>query len=284
MGAIIGAVRVVVGQYEGIDATPVLPLADGCLVAAARVDPELAAVDFSIVLERRPIAAAVQEIARPDILGLSLYPWNAAYSLAVAAAARVAHPECLVIAGGPSVPRRPERARRFLDEHPAIDILAFGEGEITFRELVRARLTGNGFHDIPGIAARDYITAPPGRVNDFTPTASPYLDGTFDERIDRHRDRFNMALCETTRGCPFSCTFRDWSLNKKVVEFPIERVFAELDWVVAHRLVDLRKSTGMPGTFYFYLTKNNHGRNLETIDILQGGGIWHMGRFGRPGF
>jgi len=296
MDAIIGAMRVVIGQYEGIDATPVLPLAAGCLVAAARVDPELATVHFSIVLERLPISAAVQELGKVDVLGLSLYPWNAAYSLAVAQAARAANPNCLIIVGGPSVPRRPEPARRFLNDHPAVDVLAFGEGELTFRELVRARLTGNSFHHIPGIAFKDHITAPPGRVNDFTPTASPYLDGTFDELITRHRARFNMALCETNRGCPFSCTFCDWSLTKKVVEFPLERVYAELDWVVAHgfshvmladanfgirprdttiarRLVELRRQTGLPASFYFYLTKNNHGRNLETIEILQGGGI-----------
>jgi radical SAM superfamily enzyme YgiQ (UPF0313 family) len=301
MDVMMGAMRVVVGQYEGIDATPVLPLAAGCLVASARVDSELAGLAFSIVLERRPIAQAVQELGRPDILGLSLYPWNAAYSLAVAAAARRANPECLIVAGGPSVPRRPERARRFLDEHPAVDVLAFGEGELTFRELVRARLHNADFHHIPGIAVRSpdnnqHFTQPPGRVNDFTPTASPYLDGTFDELFHRHRNRFTMALCETNRGCPFSCTFCDWSLTKKVVEFPIDRVFAELDWVVAHgfshvmladanfgirprdtgiarRLVELRQRTGLPASFYFYLTKNNHGRNLETIEILQAGGI-----------
>src|SRR6187402_3925153 len=153
---IMEAMRVVVSQYEGIDATPVLPLAAGCLVAAARMDPELAAVEFSIVLERRAIAQAVAELGCPDVLGLSLYPWNAAYSLAVAAAARVAYPQCLIVVGGPSVPRRPERAGRFLDEHPAIDILAFGEGELTFRELLRARLRGGDFDQIPGIALRGH--------------------------------------------------------------------------------------------------------------------------------
>ena len=290
------AMRVVIAQYEGIDATPVLPLAAGCLIAAARVDPALAAVEFSIVIERRPLAQAVAELGHPTILGLSLYPWNAAYSLAVAQAARTAHPDCLIVVGGPSVPRRDERVRRFLADNPAVDVLAFGEGEITFRELLRTHLAGDTFHHIPGIAFRDHITAPPGRVNDFTLTASPYLDGTFDALIARHRHRFTMALCETNRGCPFSCTFCDWSLTKKVVEFPLARVFAELDWVVAHgfshimladanfgirprdtgiarRLVELRQSTGLPATFYFYLTKNNHGRNLETIEILQAGGI-----------
>jgi hypothetical protein len=85
----------------------------------------------------------------------------------------------------------------------------------------------------PG-GAPHVFTAPPGRVHDFTVTASPYLDGTFDELYSRHRGRFTMALCEPNRGCPLSCTFCDWSLTKRVVEFPIERVEAELEWVARH--------------------------------------------------
>ncbi len=277
--------RVVVSQYEGIDATPALPLAAGCLVAAARREID---ADYAIAIERAPIARAVAALDRPDVLGVSLYPWNATYSLAVAAAAREAYPGLRIIAGGPSVPRRPERAQRFLDEQPALDVLVFAEGELAFRELLR----GTPVTEIPGIATRAGATAPPGRVHDFTATASPYLDGTFDELVARDRGRFTMALCETNRGCPFSCTFCDWSLTKHVVEFPIERVEAELDWVARHgfrhvmladanfgirprdtaiarHLAALRRSTGSPSSFYFYLTKNDHRRNLETIEILQ---------------
>src|SRR5579862_6882388 len=237
------AVRVVVSQYEGIEATPVLPLAAGCLVATARKDPELAHLDYAIELERRPIADAVAALAAggaPGVLGFSLYPWNAAYALTVAAAAREAYPDSLIVAGGPSVPRRPERARRFLDEHPAVDVLVFSEGELSFREIVRARVRDGAFAElghIPGLAirrARDHlVTAPPERVLDFRETGSPFLDGTFDEVYARHRDKFTMVLCETNRGCPFSCTFCDWSLTKKIVELPLERVHAELDWVAA---------------------------------------------------
>jgi putative methyltransferase len=247
---------------------------------------------------------AVNEHGSPDVLGFSLYPWNAAYSLAVAAASREANPQTLIVAGGPSVPRRPERARRFLAENPAIDVLVFAEGELAFRELLRARSRGSGaagFERIGGIAFRNVdgeprFTAPPDRVHDFSAMASPFLDGTFDELCRRHRARFSMVLCETNRGCPFSCTFCDWSLTKKVVEFPLERVMAELDWAAAHgfshimladanfgirprdidiarRLVELRGRTGLPRSFYFYLTKNNHRRNLETIELLQSGGI-----------
>lgn len=292
--------RVVVSQFEGIDATPVLPLAAGCLVASARLDPELAqAARFSIALERRAIERVVAGYDRPDVLGFSLYPWNAAYSLAVAAAARIAYPEALIVAGGPSVPRRPERARTFLADHPALDVLVFAEGEPAFRALLRGHLRGAALDDIPGIALgatrgreQPLFSAPPGRVFDFAAAASPFLDGTFDELLERHRDRFSMAILETNRGCPFSCTFCDWSLTKHVVELPLERVHAELEWIAAHgfrhimmadanfgirprdtaiarHLAALRARTGAPSSFYFYLTKNDHARNLETIEILQ---------------
>jgi hypothetical protein len=157
-----------------------------------------------------------------------------------------------------------------------------------------------GLGHIAGLAIRGthdhHVTAPPERVLDFRETGSPFLDGTFDDLYARYRDKFTMALCETNRGCPFSCTFCDWSLTKKVVEVPLPRVHAELDWVAAHgfrhvmladanfgirprdadlarRLVDLKRATGAPTSFYFYLTKNDHARNLETIEILQDGGI-----------
>ncbi|MCB9564272.1 MAG: radical SAM protein [Kofleriaceae bacterium] len=290
--------RVVVNQFEGIDATPALPLAAGCLVAAARQDAEVAAgASFTIAIERDAVERVVAGYDRPDVLGYALYPWNAAYGLAVAAAARRAHPDALIVAGGPSVPRRPEAARRFLDAHPAVDVLVFGEGELAFREILRARRRGGALDHVGGLAIRGRdgvhrLTAPPGRLHDLAPTASPYLDGTFDELWARHRGRFDMALCETNRGCPFSCTFCDWSLTKHVVEFPLARVHAELEWVARHGLrhvmladanfgirprdvelarflAGLRARTGAPTSFYFYLTKNDHARNLETIEILQ---------------
>jgi radical SAM superfamily enzyme YgiQ (UPF0313 family) len=294
----IGSMRVIVCQYEGIDVTPALPLAAGCLVASARADTELTDLELAIELERRPLDHAVEACADPDVLGLSLYPWNAAYSLAVAERARASHPDCLIIVGGPAVPRRPQNARRFLDDNPAIDVLVFSEGEVAFRQLLRAHTDGSPFTHIGGIAiarglgdTEHIFTSPPERVHEFSPTASPYLDGTFDEVMRRYGDRLSMALCETNRGCPFSCTFCDWSLTKHVVEFPIERVHAELQWAtdrgfrlvmmadanfgirprdadIARYIASLRAKTGSPSSFYYYLTKNDHARNLEVIDIL----------------
>ena len=298
--------RVVISQFEGIDVTPALPLAAGCLVAVARADPQLAGCSYAIEVERRPLEQAVAALGEPSVLGLSLYPWNSGYSLAVGERARAAFPEALLVAGGPSVPRRPDGVRRFLADHPWLDVLVFAEGEHAFRELLRARRAGGSreaLEAIGGIALRGpagevALSAPPGRVMAFG-EASPFLDGTFDELLARHPGRFTMALAETNRGCPFSCTFCDWSLTKHVVELPLERVRAELTWIVergfqhmmladanfgirprdleiARFVAELRRERGAPQTFYWYLTKNDHARNLETIEILQAAeiGTW----------
>ncbi len=292
--------KVVVSQFEGIDNTPGLPLAAGCIVAAAKQAPALSAARFSIHVQRQAIDRAVAAYGAPDVLGFSLYPWNTAYSLDVARAARAAHPDCLVVAGGPSVPRRPASARRFLDAHPQVDVLVLSEGELAFRDLLVAHVRGADLDGVGGIAWRRRgevrLTRPPARVRDLSETASPYLDGTFDALVARDRARFTMALLETNRGCPFTCTFCDWSLTREVVELPLERVIAELEWIAAHdfghvciadanfgirprdhdiarHMAELRARTGHPSFCYFYLTKNNHRRNLGTIEILHEAGI-----------
>lgn len=293
--------QVVLSQFEGIENTPALPLAAGVLVASAKLDPDLArAASFSIVVRRGPLAEVVAGYGQPDVLGFSLYPWNAAYSLAAARAARAAYPEALIVIGGPAVPRPEPLVRRLFAEHPALDVAVFSEGELSFRALLRARLRGEGFEAVAGLAYRRgeevYLTAPPERVFDFANTASPYLDGTFDALLARERESFSMALVETNRGCPFSCTFCDWSLTKHVVEFPLARVRAELEWIaargfshmaiadanfgirprdveIARALAEIKRATGRPSYCYFYLTKNNHRRNLETIEIFHEAGI-----------
>ena len=292
--------KVVVSQFQGVDNTPGLPLAAGCLVASARLDPRLSGVRFSIEVDRRRIGSVVREYARPDVIGLSLYPWNVAYSLEVARAARQEWPEALIVAGGPSVPRRPESTRRFLAQHDALDVAVLSEGELTFRELLVRHAQGIELGDVGGIGYRDggrlVLTAPPQRIHEAAANASPYLDGTFDELVAEGRGRFTMALLETNRGCPFTCTFCDWSLTRHVVEFPLERVEAELDWIaangfshvaicdanfgirprdhdIARYIATTKATTGRPTYCYFYLTKNNAPRNLGTIEILHAAGI-----------
>ena len=48
-------------------------------------------------------------------------------------------------------------------------------------------------------------------------------------------DKKYSAIIETNRGCPYACTFCDSQealYYNKIAKFDLERVYAELDWVL----------------------------------------------------
>ena len=48
------------------------------------------------------------------------------------------------------------------------------------------------------------------RLRELSPLPSPYLENVFEPLLDANPDERWLALWETNRGCPFSCTFCDW--------------------------------------------------------------------------
>lgn len=297
--------EVVVHQFDGVSTLSALPLAAGLLVASAQRDAAVkTAARFAIRTARVAPDEVVAGYRAPDLLAFSSYVWNQRYSLEIARRARLRFPGAFVVFGGPSVPRQPDRAAAFLREHAFIDALVFGEGELSFRELIAALLAGTPLADIAGIALRAAaspegatLTAPRARLVDFGDTASPYLDGTFDALMDAAATP-GAAIIETNRGCPFACTFCDWgqAVASKVNELPLERVHAELAWIAARRIpyiyiVDanygmrrrdidivhemgrLRARTGFPQYVFFHLTKNATERHLDVVLALEDGGI-----------
>ncbi len=297
--------NVVVHQLEGVSTIPALPLAAGLLVASARRDPAIAAAaSLSIHTARLDPDAVAGSHHQPDVLAFSAYAWNERLSLEVARHARARQPGAFVLFGGPSVPRRPDRAARFLREHPYVDALAFGEGELLFREVLRALLEGRPLDGVAGLALRAtarpegaMLTAPRARMADFAETASPYLDGAFDSLVTADAPP-PAAIVETNRGCPFACTFCDWgqAVQSQVRELPLARLHGELDWIARRQIpylyiVDanygmrrrdldivreigrLRAAVGCPRYVFFHLTKNATERHLEVVLALREAGI-----------
>jgi radical SAM superfamily enzyme YgiQ (UPF0313 family) len=291
--------RVSLLQFDGATTLRCLPLAAGLLAATVKADPELGR-EVSLLLETRrlDLTRTLDHLDRPDVVALSAYAWNLRYALAVARGAKERWPAALVVMGGPSVPRRRHAASAFLREHGAIDVLAFGEGEITFRELLRAIHRDQPLGGCGGIAFRErsdvVFTAPRARMEDLSVSASPYLGGTFETMLRERDDLRTSALVETNRGCPFACTFCDWgqAINGRVHELPLDRVLAELRWISGHgipylyivdanfgirprdqaivdAICDLKRETGLPHFVYFHLTKNAHRSNLRTIEALR---------------
>ena len=197
--------------------------------------------------------------AKPDVLMFSCYIWNIAFVEELAEEFHKLRPEVPVWVGGPEVSYETES---FLREHPQITGVMIGEGEKTFCELAEyyagesrrdkekqkiqeTQRTGEGKSteerskpgEIPGIAYRngdEIIFTAPREMLDLSDIPFCYdKAGDFKNRI---------IYYESSRGCPFSCSyclssvekqlrFRDAELVKKELQFFIDAKVPQVKFV-----------------------------------------------------
>ncbi|TBR21811.1 radical SAM protein [bacterium] len=186
----------------------------------------------TVILERGartpPERVAADVLAEePAFVGFSCYLWNVDAVLATCRELKRLRPGLLTALGGPEAT---PRAEALLREHPEVDLVARGEGEETYAELMLllaagARAPGFGT-GVAGTLARDgaRLVAGPERphIADLARIPSPYLDGTFRVRTG------DSLVLETSRGCPLTCRFCDWQNKQPRRWFPKERALAEV--------------------------------------------------------
>lgn len=227
----------------------------GCLIAYAKVHGEGMLRDRFVFEPITPLfpaeaLAALEQgdASTPRVFLLSNYVWNHRVNLDFAREAKRLCPNSLVIVGGPHVPRQPAACERYLREHPAVDIAARHEGEITLAEILEtlartgfdpggprrgqfSHVRGIGFLDRDGSLVR---TEDRPRARDLAPFPSPYLTGEFDHWLDGG----HYMPVETNRGCPYGCTFCDWGAAtlSKIHKMSLERVLGEIEYAGKHRV------------------------------------------------
>lgn len=283
-----------------------LPLAAGLMVSYAKSIPELKEnYNFSIEVLRRSPATIVNGFSEPEVLGLSCYSWNTQHTFEVAKLVKKRWPGCLVVMGGPSNPATKEEMSKFIKDCPFIDVFVYGEGELVFPDILKARLNGGGLGTVPGITYIDgnspegfTVTSAKPRIDDLNAIPSPFLDGTFDELMAECGENMTGTLWETNRGCPYSCTFCFWGQvqRSRIRTFDLARLQAEVDWMsrnkiryiysadanfgilprdneVAQMLADSCAKTGYPSFFMINWAKHSSRKIFEIADILQKGGV-----------
>jgi putative methyltransferase len=235
-----GPVRVLISEPQsGETGLPFLPMMWGVLKTywehhgAARDAVEWLKPIYRLL----PPAVLLRPYAgeRIDVLGLSCYSWNFPLQCVVARAVKEANPHCLVVAGGPE----PDfKDPRFFETHAYIDAIVVKDGEIPFTRILDCVAHGPGprLDDVPGL----YLPTPGGAPRSTgvpeVPVAfahSHYLEQSAAYQAMIAESPFGMlAVWETNRGCPFSCSFCDWGSNtmSKVRQFDLERLYAEIDW------------------------------------------------------
>lgn len=241
---------------------------------------------------RQDISTVITEMkgAVPDVVGFSSYVWNHNYNLELAKHIREEFPDTLIIFGGPQIPSRPSVLSKMFEESPFIDYTIHGEGEIPFRSI----LSGEDVSGVTGISSKNRIDTSPKRIRDLSTTGSPFLDGTFDNILKQNPEKKFSVTLETTRGCPYACTFCDWgSLTfNKVTKTPVDVTMQEIEWISENRIrfvdvsdanfgimkqrdfgllehmITYKNKTGYPETYSFNWQKNSTSHTLEMIAYL----------------
>jgi radical SAM superfamily enzyme YgiQ (UPF0313 family) len=251
------------------------------------------------VFSRIKVAAAVEHLARADIVGFSLYVWNVRLSLEIARRLKEINPDVIIVVGGPQTPDRPQD---FLRENRFIDIACHGEGEQTFVEILKRARTRD-WSNIEGTShindAGEIVTQPRlKRLRELDQVPSPFTEGIFDPLMAANPQQVWIGLWETNRGCPFGCTFCDWgsATQTKVFQFGIDRLMAEIDWFsnrrieflfccdanfgilqrdveIARSVADKKLKHGYPKAFSVQNTKNATERAYLTQKILSDAGL-----------
>lgn len=180
----------------------------------------------------------LQEIYKqnPDVLCFSCYIWNFRYVQELATEIHKLLPGLPIWAGGPEVSYEPEI---FLEKNPAVSGVLLGEGEATFQELCRYYLEvgkGRPLGQIPGLIVRgkegSLLRGP--RREPLPMDSLPFCYSHLEEFQNR------IIYYETSRGCPFSCSYCLSSIEKGLRFRSFSIVAPELQFFLDHQVPQVK--------------------------------------------
>jgi radical SAM superfamily enzyme YgiQ (UPF0313 family) len=178
---------------------------------AGNIDPHHKVAVADLILAQKTVRQTVEKLVReldPDVVGLSVMTFQRKTAFRVIDLVRQLKPGIKVAVGGydPTL-----ASDAYTDNsHGVVDFIVRGEGEITFRELLRAIEDESGFDHIGGLSYRsgDRFYHNPDRG------VSSLESGTINlpNRNARVLEGYSILgrqvdVIETSRGCTFDCSF-----------------------------------------------------------------------------
>ena len=168
-----------------------------------------------------------------DVVCFSCYIWNISFVRELIRDLVKILPKTAFWAGGPEVSYD---AEKFLTEMPEMTGVMVGEGEKTFHDLLEFYIDGkDSLEEISGIAYRtgDKIIHNGWReLMDLS--AIPFVY----EHLEKFENR--IIYYESSRGCPFSCSYCLSSIDKKLRFRDLELVKKELQFFLDHRVSQVK--------------------------------------------
>lgn len=188
--------------------------------------------EYTINQQKDDILRDIYE-SKAEVVCFSCYIWNISFVKSLLKDLPKILPKTQFWAGGPEVSYN---AKEFLEENPHVTGVMCGEGEETFRELAEHYLLGEKkLSEIRGISWREegIIYQNPWRdVLDLDRIPFAYQDlREFENRI---------IYYESSRGCPFSCSYCLSSIDKKLRFRSLELVKRELQFFLDRKVPQVK--------------------------------------------
>ena len=176
-------------------------------------------------------------LEQPDVICFSCYIWNISFVRELVPDLKKILPQVEFWAGGPEVSYD---AVEFLKKNPAFFGVMVGEGEETFHELAGYYIERKpeNLKEIRGVAFRDET-----KVQDIVHTGwrelmdlskVPFAYSNLTEFKNR------IIYYESSRGCPFSCSYCLSSIDKKLRFRDIDLVKRELQFFIDNKVPQVK--------------------------------------------
>jgi len=210
-------------------------------------------IGFSEFTINQPVGDILRGIAacEPDLVLFSTYIWNAEITAKIIPDIKKILPSAVVGAGGPEFGFAPDV---YFKKLPSLDFICFGEGEKVLLNLIH-----NSQCAMPNCCSEEFFVK--AEVSDFN--REIFLKGLKSVKgiYFRQEDYYSFAgeetlICdlselpfaypelierplpegyvnkiyyyESSRGCPYACSYCMSSLDKRVRFMPLERVYKDL--------------------------------------------------------
>jgi anaerobic magnesium-protoporphyrin IX monomethyl ester cyclase len=190
----------------------VIKMPNGGLASlAGNVDAQHRVAIADLILVQDRVRETVERLVReiePDIVGLSVMTFQRKTAKKIIDFVRRLRPQARIVVGGYDPSLAPDAYA--VNDSGTVDFIVRGEGEITFRELLRAIEEERGYDHIAGLSYRSG-----DRFYHNSNRAVSSLDGS-EIRPPNRKARIlkgymtlgrQADVIETSRGCTFDCSF-----------------------------------------------------------------------------
>lgn len=195
-------------------------------------DPELAThVDIAEYTINQSIGSILEDLyhRKPDMIGISCYIWNIETVGKLLPEIKKILPETGIWLGGPEVTYNPEEV---MEKYPMLTGIFIGEGEGAFYQV--ANFYVNKVGNLTEIKSIYYQGQCAGIQAVSTLDELPFLYDNLEEFENK------IIYYETSRGCPYRCTYCLSSVDKMVRFRSMELVEKELQFFLDHQVPQVK--------------------------------------------